>query len=447
MRTTVPPDDSRPERHPGRDTGPRPSRPRTRIRLRLPTADRTGSRTGGDRPGRAVRRAAAALGLAALLGGVAGCGTVTDGPRSAADQDVARGSGEKAAHKRVQPAGRGFSLVATGDLLVHDSIIRQARADADGSGYEFGRMIEAAKPMVRGADLAICHMETVYGPKDGPFSGYPLFKTPPQLARSVKETGYDSCSTGSNHTLDDSTDGVRRTLDAMDEAGLAHVGSARSARERKQPAVLRAGGAKVAQLAYTYGTNGISLPEDKPWLVNLIEPERIIRDARAARRAGADVVVVSMHWGTEWQQEPDELQRSAARKLTASRSHGRKDIDLILGTHAHVPQAYEKVNGTWVVYGMGDQIAGKMNDPRGSMGTAARFHFSPPKDGGNGEWTVDKAGFTPFMMQTSPRHTLVNLASKSSRGAGDPEQDHAYAHIRETVFSRGAQKDGLRMMP
>ncbi|NSC24718.1 CapA family protein [Streptomyces albus subsp. chlorinus] len=409
-----------------------------------------------------MRRATAALVLAALLGGAAGCGRSSDDPPSASGREASAGRAvhgkDGARHGEGGPAQRGFTLVATGDLLVHDSIIRQARADAGGSGYEFGRMIEAAKPMVRDADLAICHMETIYGPDGGPFSGYPLFKTPPQLARSVKSAGYDSCSTGSNHTLDDSTDGVRRTLDAMDAVGLKHVGSARSAHERRKPAMMRAGGAKVAQLAYTYGTNGISIPQDKPWLVNLIEPERIIRDARAARRAGADVVVVSVHWGTEWQQEPDSLQRSVARKLTASRSHGLKDIDLVIGTHAHVPQAYEKVNGTWVVYGMGDQIAGKMNDPRGSMGTAARFHFTPPKRDGDGEgdkdakahqarWTVDKASFTPFLMRTSPRHTLVNLASGASREAGDAEQDEAFRTIREVVFSRGAKEDGLRMVP
>ncbi|MBO8194666.1 CapA family protein [Streptomyces oryzae] len=397
---------------------------------------------------------------------MAGCGDSDSGSRSGsgAGRDGSRaGQGKEqraaqAREQRAEDARRGFSLFATGDLLAHDSIIRQARADAGGSGYDFSRMLAAAKRPATGADLAICHMETIYGPDGGPFTGYPLFQTPPQLARSVRDAGYDSCSTGSNHTLDDSADGVTRTLKAMDTAGLKHVGSARTAKERSRPAMLRAGGAKVAQLAYTYGTNGISIPKSKPWLVNLIQPEQIIRDARAARRAGADVVVASLHWGTEWQEEPDELQRSVAKKLTASRSHGRRDIDLILGTHAHVPQAYEKVNGTWVVYGMGDQIAGKMNDPRGSMGSAARFHFVPPKNAkrgasgkdskrATGEWTVDKAQFTPFMMRTSPRLTLVNLASKESRGAGDAAQDEAYASIRKVVFSRGAKKDGLRMAP
>lgn len=95
-------------------------------------------------------------------------------------------------------------------------------------------------------------------------------------------------------------------------------------------------------------------------------------------------MVLSLHWGTEWQDTPDDLQLSLARSLTASKTGDRPDVDLILGTHAHVPQAYEKVNGTWVVYGMGDQIAGEMtnhdgaHDPRGNQSTVGRFTFSPP---------------------------------------------------------------------
>ncbi len=147
---------------------------------------------------------------------------------------------------------------------------------------------------------------------------------------------------------------------------------------------MQAGPAKVAQLSYTYATNGIPLPQGQPWAVNLIDQKKIIADARSARAAGADVVVVSVHWGTEWQQEPDEQQRTLARALTASRTAGRPDIDLILGTHAHVPQAYEKVNGTWVVYGMGDQLAGYMYNPpdvvdgRGNQSSMARFTFARP---------------------------------------------------------------------
>lgn len=379
-------------------------------------------------------RRTVALLAAALLGAAGGCSAGSEAPP--------RGATSPAAEE--PPAG--FTLVATGDLLVHDSVIRQAAADAQGTGrdgYDFAPMLAGVRSLVADADLAICHMETVYGPEEGPFTGYPLFHTPPQLATAVGELGYDSCSTASNHTLDAGPEGVRRTLDAMDAAGLKHAGSARSAEERETPTLLRAGGAKVAHLAYAYGTNGIPVPEEQPWLVNLIDPERIIADARAARSAGADVVVVSMHWGTEWQEDPDELQLSLADRLTSSARDGRRDIDLIIGTHAHVPQAYEKVNGTWVVYGMGDQVAGVMNDPRGQLGSAARFTFAPPRRPGE-PWTVRKAEFVPFAVHNDPI-SVVNLPEALATSPGDPALTDSLERIKAAVLGRGAEADGLRM--
>ncbi|MFF1380947.1 CapA family protein [Streptomyces sp. NPDC058308] len=340
---------------------------------------------------------------------------------------------------------RPFTLVASGDVLPHASIIRQANADADGDGYDFAPMLAGAKPVVSKADLAICHMETVYG-ADGDYSGYPSFKSPPQVARALKSTGYDSCSTASNHTLDDGAAGVRRTLDALDKAGVKHAGSARSAAEDKSPAWLRAGGAKVAQLAYTYGTNGYPLPKGKPWTVDLIDRDKIVADARAARKAGADVVVVSLHWGTEWQDEPDRQQLRLGKQLTASRTGGRPDIDLLLGTHAHVPQAYEKVNGTWVIYGMGDQIAGDMinhegaHDPRGNQGTIGRFTFEPPARPST-RWQVKKAEFLPMLFDPDAGR-VVNLTKALDRGA---ELGDVRDRIRRVVLSRGGGEAGLVM--
>ncbi|MEV0318036.1 CapA family protein [Streptomyces sp. NPDC050658] len=342
-------------------------------------------------------------------------------------------------------APRAFTLIASGDVLPHSSIIRRANADAGGNGYDFAPMLSGVRPVVSKADLAICHMETVYG-ANGDYTGYPSFKSPPQIARALKTTGYDSCSTASNHTLDDGAAGVRRTLAALDKAGVKHAGSGRTAAEGRSPAWLRAGGAKVAQLAYTYGTNGYPLPKGKPWTVNLMQRERIVADARAARKAGADVVVVSLHWGTEWQDAPDRRQLSLGRQLTSSRTGGRPDIDLILGTHAHVPQAYEKVNGTWIIYGMGDQIAGDMinhagaNDPRGNQGTLGRFTFAPPATAG-GRWQVTKAEFLPQWFNTDTGR-VVNLNAALARGAdvGDIRD-----RIRRVTLSRGAGKQGLVM--
>ncbi|WP_330172511.1 CapA family protein [Streptomyces sp. NBC_01498] len=384
--------------------------------------------------------AAAAL----LLGTAAGCAPPS-GTDPARDGPGGRAGGASAAGGTGP--GRGFTLVASGDVLPHDSVIRRANADAGGTGHDFVPMLAGVKSVVSAADVAICHMETVYGPDGGPFTGYPSFASPPQIAGALRATGYDSCSTASNHTLDAGADGVARTLGALDRAGVAHVGSARSAAEDARPALLDAGGAKVAQLAYTYDTNGIPLPDGQPWAVDLIDEEKILTDARAARAAGADVVVLSLHWGTEWQSAVDDGQLTLGDRLAGATTDGRPDIDLIIGTHVHVPQAYEKVNGTWIVYGMGDQIAGDMinhageSDPRGTQGSIARFTFAPPAAKGE-RWEVTRAEFVPQLMDNAVGR-VVNLNRALDEDPSRDDYRAARSAIESAVLSRGAARDGL----
>ncbi|GGT00748.1 lipoprotein [Streptomyces tanashiensis] len=394
-----------------------------------------------------TRHAGAASFAALLLAAATGC-TGGSGPAGGTDTPGAAAgrTGAPSAAPGGAPAPAGFTLVASGDILPHDSVIRRASEDADGAGYDFGPMLSGVRSVVSRADLAICHMETVYGEEGGPYTGYPAFKSPPEIAAALKATGYDSCSTASNHTLDDGAAGLGRTLDALDRAGVRHAGSARTAEEAARPTLLKAGGATVAQLAYTYDTNGYPMPEGQPWAVQLLHEDKVIADARAARAAGADVVVVSVHWGSEWQTEPDERQLSLGRALTASRTGGRPDIDLIIGTHAHVPQAYEKVNGAWIVYGMGDQIAGDMinhegaHDPRGNQSSIGRFTFAPPRTAG-GRWEVTKAEFVPQWFDTA-QGRVVNLGAADD---GDARRAALRDTIRQVVLGRGAGKDGLVM--
>lgn len=384
--------------------------------------------------------------IALLLAAATGCAGQQSAAPAPSGPAAARGAGGQEAE-----GPRPFTLLAAGDVLPHSSVIDRAAADAGGAGYDFAPMLAGVAPVVSGADLAFCHMETVYGEEGGPYTGYPSFKSPPEVAAALRTTGFDSCSTASNHTLDDGVDGVRRTLDALDGAGIRHAGSARTAAEFARPTILPAGpgkgAAKVAHLAYTYGTNDIPPPADRPWTVNLTDEGRIIEEARAARRAGADVVVLSAHWGTEWQDEPDATQLELARRLTASADGGRPDIDLIIGTHAHVPQAYEKVNGTWVVYGMGDQIAGAMinyegvQDPRGNQSSMGRFTFAPPAKSGE-RWKVKKAEFVPQWYDTVTGRA-VNLNASLDDGAEHLRE--VRDRIRSVVLGRGADKDGLRM--
>ncbi|WP_326756291.1 CapA family protein [Streptomyces hirsutus] len=337
---------------------------------------------------------------------------------------------------------RGFTLVASGDVLPRGSAINRARFDAGGSGHDFGPMLSGVRSVVAGADLALCHMGTVYGAGGDSTD----FESPPEIAQALAATGYDGCSIASRHIPGDGTDGIRRTLDALDRAGLRHAGAARSEHEARRATVLRAGRAEVAHLAYTYGTGVAPLPSGEPRAVGLVDEARILADARTARKAGADVVVVSLHWGAEWEEAPDGRQVALARSLTAARTGHRPDIDLILGTHSHVPQAYEKVNGTWVVYGTGDQIADAMTgrqglpDPRGNQSTLGRFTFTPPGHP-DGRWEVTKAEFVPQFYDVDAGR-VVDLNRALAEGA---EVRSVRDRIRTVVLSRGAAMDGLVM--
>ena len=188
-------------------------------------------------------------------------------------------------------------------------------------------MLAPLEPWVGEADLAICHLEGALDPQNTGLSYYPLFNAPHEVADALAAAGYDACSTAGNHTLDHGFTGVSDTLDILDAAGIRHAGSARTAEERL-PSLYEVNGVTVGHISYTYGTNGIPAPSDKPWAVNLIDDgDAILDDARWARAHGAEFVIVSLHWGAEYQTTPTAEQTRLAERLLAS-----PDIDLILGT-------------------------------------------------------------------------------------------------------------------
>ena len=217
------------------------------------------------------------------------------------------------------PAVR-LTIGVSGDLLPHLQIVARARAMAHGRGYDFRPLLRPIRRWVRRNSLAFCHIETPLTP--GAPAGYPRFNSPPALARAVKATGYDACSTASNHSLDRGQAGIGATRRALTRAGVRHTGSFSSRRQQRHLLLLRARGVKVAFLSYTQMTNGIPLPH--PWSVNLARAGRILRDARRARRAGARVVIVNLHWGTEYRHAPDAFQtRARAATGSLARDHRR----------------------------------------------------------------------------------------------------------------------------
>jgi poly-gamma-glutamate capsule biosynthesis protein CapA/YwtB (metallophosphatase superfamily) len=341
----------------------------------------------------------------------------------------------------AQPAPAAeLTVVASGDVLLHSALWRQAATDAGGRGYDFRPLFSGVRPVVSAADLAICHLETPLGPPRGPFSGYPVFVVPPQVAQAVRDAGYDTCSTASNHSLDAGAVGIRRTLDALDAVGVAHPGTYRSAREHAIPTVLSVKGVPVAHLSYTFSFNGLRRPAGTPWLANDLDAAKILDEARRARAAGAQIVIVSLHWGTEYSSSADAGQVSVARRLLAS-----PYIDLILGHHAHVVQPFERIGGKWVVYGMGNQLA---NQPRAVTrdGVMARMTF---RRVGPDRWRVVRAEALPTWMRLEPpiRLVLVPAALSDPRTPGWLRTACAQSSRRTAaaVLSRGAGQAGLRV--
>ncbi|MGH3942809.1 MAG: CapA family protein [Pseudonocardiaceae bacterium] len=325
-----------------------------------------------------------------------------------------------------------FTVVASGDVLIHPALTAQAVADSGIAVPDFGPLLAGVAPEVSAADLALCHLEVPLAEPEGPYAGYPSFNAPPQVAAALAGIGYDSCSTASNHTLDQGRGGVGRTLDALDAAGLAHTGSARSVQEAARPLILDLGVARVAQVSFTYGFNGLELPADAPWLANTLDPEAVLRAARVAKQAGADVVIASLHWGVEYQTEPTDGQRELATRLLADPA-----VDLIVGHHAHVVQPFELIGGEWVAYGLGNHVA-RHAEPRGSTeeGVIARFTFTRTPERG---WRVTRAEYLPTLVRLGPPIRLVELSS-AAPSAGSAQ---ALDRIDQVVLSRGGSQAGL----
>jgi poly-gamma-glutamate synthesis protein (capsule biosynthesis protein) len=389
-------------------------------------------------------RGAAVLVVAGVL--AAGCSVLGGGGGGGSDPPAGRPAGARTSTAGPSPTAdpKTFTVVAAGDELIHQPLTQQATADAKAegkTGYDFRPILAGVKNVVSRADLAICHQETPLGPAGGPFSYYPAFSVPPQLLDAVKDTGYDTCSTASNHSMDEGAAGIQRSLDAFDAIGLKHTGTARSAQEAAGVDMLDVHGVKVAQLSFAYGLNGQTRPAAKPWLVNIIDPTAILAAARRARQAGAQVVILSLHWGIEYHHEATADQQKLAKQLMAS-----PDIDLIIGCHAHVVQPFEKVDGKWVVYGMGNQIAWHDQPSEDNReGVMARMTFHQDAAG---HWSVTKAEAIPtWMDNTGGTLRLLDL----STAVGDPNvpaarktaYQQSYNRISGFVLSRGGAAAGL----
>ncbi len=300
-------------------------------------------------------------------------------------------------------------LLFTGDMLPSDDLQAQAGRNAGGRGFDFMPMLAEVAPIVAAADWAICHQETPVSDDDVGLSGYPQFNAPFELAEAQRAIGYDACSTASNHTVDLALDGIEATLATLDRVGIRHTGSARTQAEYDRPTIYDVEGARIGHLSYTYGLNG--LPAPAPWAVNLIDPEQIRTDAAALRQSGADIVVVSLHFGEEKVATPSAYQEQVDTDIMRS-----PDVDLIVGHHAHVVQPVERLpDGRWVLFGLGNFLAQQevfSSDPTPPHrdGVIVEVTFTP---GTGTSYDITQVGYVPTFVDAPS--DVVRIAPEFSR--------------------------------
>ena len=345
-------------------------------------------------------------------------------------------AGDGAGSATTVTAGQSasFTVVATGDVLIHQggALVAGAAAAgrAEGTDYDFSGVFADVTPVISAADLAICHLETPVAPVEGPFQGYPTFAVQPQIVDALAGAGYDTCSTASNHSLDAGVAGLVRTLDTLDAHGVGHTGTFRTEQEAQTPHLMTVDGVRVAHLAWTYGLNGIPEPDGQPWSVNDFDPTApqvagILADAARARAAGAEVVIASVHCCTEYTADPSSAQVAIAEALLAS-----PDVDLVLGHHAHVVQPFERIGGKWVAYGLGNHIAQQIL-PATYDSVIARSTFTRGPDG---HYAVSTVEAIPTHIQPAGDGLAIVPTHP-----GDP----AYERVADVVTGRGGADAGL----
>ena len=335
-----------------------------------------------------------------------------------------------------------ITLAFAGDILTHGPVNAAARGFGAGSGaaYDYTPMFAPLAAILSGTDLALCHLEVPLAPTPGQTSGYPVFGAPGELIAGIASAGYRGCSMASNHALDKGVAGIQATLDTFDRYGLGHTGTARTADEAATPRMYDVRGAQVAHLSYSYGFNGIPPPPDAPWAANPIDAPRIVADAAQARAAGADLVVVSLHWGTEGQAAPDAQQQALASVLAAS-----PDIDLLVGHHAHVVQPVQRINGKFVIFGLGNQLSNQRSptqlDGLTAIATATRD--------ATGRYAVTAVEAVPTWMDKSGWRVLpvtATLADPSAPAELRHELVASYQRTMATLTGAGPV-DGLTAAP
>nr|WP_275444538.1 CapA family protein [Paenibacillus sp. ACRRX] len=329
-----------------------------------------------------------------------------------------------------------LKLLAVGDIMMHSPQF-PAYYNRKTGGYSFNSYFDLVKPYITQADLAWANLETPLLGGEREYTGYPRFNAPAELADALRYAGFDIVTNANNHSLDRSERGVLKTLEVLKQRQFITKGTFASKWESEQPTVIEKNGIKLGILAYTYGTNGISLPKDKPYMVALIDEDKIIKDIRLARQAGADVIAIALHFGNEYEPDPNQQQIKLARKLVAA------GADIILGSHPHVLQPYERVTvhaadghkrDGIIMYSMGNFVSNQRGEGK-DIGVMLQLTIK--KRGADG---------TIQILDTEVHPTWVYRAGTKSKRTYKIVPLKAVAYEKQTSTWSKKQRDDMKRM-
>lgn len=266
--------------------------------------------------------------------------------------------------KQPQIEDYKLSLFAVGDTLIHDAVYYDAETNEIGKDgypiYDFKPMFTEIAPLAQQHDLAFYNQETIIGGKNLGLSNYPRFNSPDEIGLNMLEIGFNMVNLATNHVMDKDLEGLEYSANFWEKQNAYTAGSYTSQEKHDNIKIAEKNGITYAMLAYTYGTNGLPIPEGYEYLANVwtvygdenyeAYKEQVKQDIEKIRDK-VDVLIVSMHWGNEYIYEPSWYQQDAAQFLAD------QGVDIIIGTHPHVIEPVEYVDNTLVIYSLGNFVS------------------------------------------------------------------------------------------
>ncbi|OIK13238.1 capsular biosynthesis protein [Bacillus sp. MUM 116] len=323
-----------------------------------------------------------------------------------------------------------ITIGAIGDILMHDRVYKYAY---NGHRYNFDPLFADVKSLLEKPDILTANQESTLGGLELGLSSYPSFNSPHEVADALVHTGVDIVSTANNHSLDKGEKGIDSEAKYLNSIGLPHVGSFIDEEDRKKLRILDKDGIKIAFLAYTFGTNGIPIPDDKDFLVNLINRD-IMKDEIHRAKKVADVVVMSIHWGNEYQRFPTDEQKNLAQFLAD------EGADIIFGSHPHVLQPMDWIKTkdgrkAFVVYSLGNFISGQSGDYK-DIGGLATIDISKQASEKGSSITLSNPRFYPTFVSKKKHYKVYPFEKAAPFGLANPEgkykeiQNHMFQWLR-----------------